>query len=161
HWEVEPDIIAIAKGIASGLPLGGIVSRADGITWPPEPNARTFGANPGACLPPPEPIALLEEGLIENPAASGETLLATLARHKSATAVMRDVRGMVLFLEVDFGGPSAGRDPHAFAAEVILACFRKGLRLLPGGERAIRLCPPLVVTPDQARTATTILDEVL
>ena len=74
HWDVEPDILCLAKGIASGLPLGAIVARADVMDWPPGAHASTFGGNPVACAAALETIALMQEGLMENAARVGDFL---------------------------------------------------------------------------------------
>ena len=74
HFDCVPDILAVAKGIASGMPLGATVARADLMTWPPGAHASTFGGNPVACAAALATIALLEEGLVENAARMGAHL---------------------------------------------------------------------------------------
>ena len=161
HWGVEPDIVCLAKGIASGLPLGAIVARADVMDWPPGSHASTFGGNPVACAAALETIALLEEGLMENAARGGEFLLGELKMLKSRRPEFGDVRGKGLMLAFDLIDPTDGSPNPDLAEEVVQACFRKGLLLLRCGASAIRLCPPLVITREQAEIALAIIEESL
>jgi 4-aminobutyrate aminotransferase len=161
HWGVEPDIVCLAKGIASGMPLGAIVAKAEIMDWPPGSHASTFGGNPVACAAALETIKLLEEGLIENAARVGEFILDGLRALQGRHAVIGDVRGKGLMIGVELIDPRQGR-PASDAAEALMqACFRRGLLVLRCGQSAIRLCPPLVITQDNARTALAILEDAL
>ncbi len=162
HWGVVPDIICLAKGVASGLPLGAIVARADVMDWPPGAHANTFGGNPVACAAALETIALLEEGLMQNAAELGDYLLSELRVLQGRHAMIGDVRGKGLMIGVELVENDRARRPAPASAERLMqTCFQKGLLLLRAGESAIRLCPPLVITREQAETALSIIEEAL
>lgn len=150
HHGVEPDIVCSAKGIASGLPLGAIIAKADVMDWPPGSHASTFGGNPVACRAALATLDLLEGGYTANAAERGEQLRAGLRKLPGLT----NVRGLGLMTAADV--PSAG-----VREKVIDGCFRRGLLLLGCGESAIRFCPALCVTESQVSDCLRILGEVL
>ena len=155
HWGIEPDIVCLAKGLASGMPLGAIVAKQEIMDWPPGSHASTFGGNPVSCVAALETIALLEESLIGNAAQVGEHLLARLRElHQQFEQSIVDVRGKGLMVGVELTSARL-RD------EVIQACFQRGLLLLGCGESTLRFCPPLVVTAEECDTAVEILTGVL
>ncbi len=162
HWNVVPDIIALAKGIASGMPLGATVSQAEVMDWVPGSHASTFGGNPISCQAALTTIALLEEGLIENAALLGAYLLGQLKELQKRFDLIGDVRGKGLMIGVEL---VKDRETRKKAIEernqVIQSCFEKGLLILGCGENTIRLVPPLIITQKEADTALTILEEVL
>jgi 4-aminobutyrate aminotransferase len=160
HWGVEPDIVCLAKGIASGLPLGAIVARAELMDWPPGAHASTFGGNPVACAAALETIALLEEELMENATRQGNFLLAELAKLKRTQPTIAEVRGKGLMIGFDIVAADGSPAPEE-AERLVQMCFRKGLLLLRCGESAIRICPPLVVTQEHCETALSIMAECL
>ena len=150
HYGVEPDIICTAKGIASGLPLGAIIAKADVMDWPPGSHASTFGGNPVACRAALVTLDLLHREYMANATARGEQLREGLRQIPK----LANVRGMGLMTAADL--------PTAAEKEAVIdACFRKGLLLLGCGESAIRFCPALCVTADQVATGLRILGEVL
>jgi 4-aminobutyrate aminotransferase len=162
HWGVEPDIVCLAKGIASGLPLGAIVARADVMDWPPGAHASTFGGNPVACAAALETIALLEEELMENAARQGEFLMTKLKAMQARHPEISDVRGKGLMIGVELVKLDADHSPAPDAAEqLVQTCFQKGLLLLRCGASSVRLCPPLVITQAQAEIALSIIEETL
>lgn len=150
HYCVEPDIVCSAKGIASGLPLGAIIAKADVMDWPPGSHASTFGGNPVACRAALATLDLLEGGYTANAAERGEQLRAALRELPGLT----NVRGFGLMMAADV--ESAG-----IREKVIDGCFRRGLLLLGCGESAIRFCPALCVTAEQVSVCLRILGEVL
>jgi 4-aminobutyrate aminotransferase len=154
HYGVEPDIICSAKGIASGMPLGAIIAKADVMDWPPGSHASTFGGNPVSCRAALATIELLEREYMVNATARGEQLRAGLRKLAEKHAGLSGVRGLGLMTAVDV--PSA-----ALREKVIQTAFRRGLLLLGCGETAIRFCPPLCVTAAQVDTALSILDGVI
>jgi 4-aminobutyrate aminotransferase len=160
HWGVEPDIICLAKGIASGLPLGAIVARAELMSWPPGAHASTFGGNPVACAAALETIALLESELMENAARLGDFLLSELKKLQRGHSQIADVRGKGLMIGVELAEPDGSPAPD-LAERLVQACFRKGLLLLRCGESTIRLCPPLVITREDCETALAIMTQCL
>jgi 4-aminobutyrate aminotransferase len=162
HWNVEPDILCSAKGIASGMPLGAIIARDEVMDWPSGSHASTFGGNPVSCRAALATLDVLEGGYIKNAAERGEQLRAGLRELKPSHPELGDVRGLGLMSAVDIvkEGDPAQWDPVG-REDVIQACFRRGLLLLGCGESAIRFCPPLCVTAAQVETALSILGEVL
>ncbi|MFQ5732772.1 MAG: acetyl ornithine aminotransferase family protein [Planctomycetaceae bacterium] len=162
HWGVEPDIICLAKGLASGMPLGAIVAKAEVMNWPPGSHASTFGGNPVCCVAALETIALLEDELIDRAAATGEFLRDRLTSLQPRHAMIGDIRGKGLMIGVELVKDLDTQKPAATERnEVVQACFRRGLLILGCGENTIRLSPPLVITEEQAETAVRILDEAL
>jgi 4-aminobutyrate aminotransferase len=162
HWGIEPDILCAAKGIASGMPLGAMIARAEISTWTRGTHGSTFGGNPVACAAGLATIELLEEGLVENAAKIGAVLKEQLAALKTRHAVISDVRGLGLMIGVDF---QRGDDSHAPDASlrdrVMQKCFEKGLLLLSCGESTLRFCPPLIVSSEEVATAVRLFDAVL
>ena len=154
HFRVVPDIVTVAKGIASGMPLGAFVARAELMRWPKGAHGSTFGGNPVACAAALETIALLEESLIENAARVGAYILERLASIRAVHPAIVDVRGLGLMIGVEF---RSSRQANAVA----WACFRRGLIVLECGDKAIRLSPPLVVTREEAEVALGILEEAI
>jgi 4-aminobutyrate aminotransferase len=154
HYGVEPDIVCSAKGIASGMPLGAIIAKANVMDWPPGSHASTFGGNPVSCRAALATIELLEREYMANATARGEQLRAGLRKLADKYSALSGVRGLGLMTAVDL--PSA-----AVREKVIQTAFGRGLLLLGCGETAIRFCPPLCVSASQVETALTILDGVL
>jgi len=162
HARVEPDMVAIAKGIASGLPLGVAVARADLMAWPPGAHASTFGGNPVSCAAALETIALLKRQLVANAADVGGHLKNGLAALADKHLLIGDVRGRGLMIGVELVKDRKTKERAIEARDaVVSACFARGLLLLGAGKNAIRFSPPLVLTREQADTAIRIFDEVL
>ncbi|MDO9351972.1 MAG: aminotransferase class III-fold pyridoxal phosphate-dependent enzyme, partial [Deltaproteobacteria bacterium] len=162
HWGVVPDIIALAKGIASGMPLGATVSQTEVMDWVPGSHASTFGGNPISCQAALTTIELLEEELVENSARMGKYIFGRLMEFQKQHEIIGDVRGKGLMIGVEL---IKDRKTKKKAIEernaVIQRCFEKGLLILGCGENSIRLIPPLIITQRDADTALTILEEVL
>jgi len=157
HWGVEPDILCVAKGIASGLPLGAMVARSEISTWTHGTHGSTFGGNPVACAAALATIELIENGLVQNAAAVGGYLKERLAALKAQHSVMSDVRGLGLMVGVELAKADAGRTPDSQLRDQIMRrAYEKGLLLLGCGESTIRFCPPLIVTKAEADTAVDI-----
>lgn len=162
HWGVVPDIIALAKGIASGMPLGATVSQAEVMDWVPGSHASTFGGNPISCQAALTTIKLLEEGLIQNAAKIGDYLLEKLKELQKQFEWIGEVRGKGLMIGVELVRDRETREKAIEERnQVIQACFEKGLLILGCGENTIRLIPPLIITRHEADTALMILEEVL
>lgn len=155
HWNVMPDIITLAKGIASGLPLGAILARPEIMTWKPGSHATTFGGNPVACAAGNVTLRLLQAGLIDNAQQMGELLfsgLTELAQHHSISLP----RGKGLMVAIDVLDKDGNLDPQR-RDRLIDAAFLQGLLLLGCGKAAIRFCPPLVIDGEQIQVALQIL----
>ena len=162
HSGVRPDVVAIAKGIASGLPLGIAAARADLMTWPPGAHASTFGGNPLACAAALATLKLLRERLIANAADVGAHLMNGLRTLMDKHPFVGDVRGRGLMIGVELVRDRATREraPEERDA-VVQAAFKRGLLLLGAGKNAIRFSPPLVLTRGEAEIAVRIFDEAL
>jgi 4-aminobutyrate aminotransferase len=162
HWGVEPDIICLAKGIASGMPLGAIIARETVMDWPSGSHASTFGGNPVSCRAALATLDLLENGYIANAAQRGEQLRQGLVKLQRHNPEVGDVRGLGLMVAMDLVKDDAGRTPDpGLRDEVVQTAFHHGLLLLGCGESAIRFCPPLCISAEQVDTALQILARVL
>jgi len=155
HWGVKPDILCTAKGIASGMPIGAMVARADLMSWSKGHHGSTFGGNAISCAAALETIALLQGGLIDNAAERGRQALEGLRPLlKEHGGMVRDVRGKGLMIGIEF-------DSGETAEAVQWACFTRGLMVLEAGENVVRMSPPLVVTATEVDTATRIFSEAV
>ena len=162
HWNVEPDILCIAKGIASGMPLGAIIARGDVMDWPPGSHASTFGGNPVSCRAALATIELLKSEYIANAAARGEQLRTGLAQLRREFPIIVDIRGLGLMTAMDIGKAPGDSTPNPELREsIVQSAFRRGLLLLGCGESAIRFCPPLCISSAQVDTALGILRTIL
>lgn len=142
HWGVEADILCLAKGLASGLPLSAFLAGDHLMTWPPGAHGNTFGGNPLACAAALATLDLLEEGLVENAARVGAYLLARLAPLVE-NALVRAVRGLGLMIGVECVDGAAQQ-------AVVAEAFARRLLTLPAGTATVRLSPPLVLTEAEA-----------
>jgi 4-aminobutyrate aminotransferase len=162
HWGVEPDILCLAKGIASGMPLGAIVASEEIMDWPPGSHASTFGGNPVSCAAALETIALLEEELIDNAAEVGSYLLGRLRDLATRHKLIGDVRGKGLMIGVELVRDRQTKEPAiAERNAIVQECFQRGLLLLGCGTSGIRFSPPLVIDGQDAETAVSIFAEAL
>jgi len=162
HSGVVPDILVTAKGIASGMPLGLTVARADIMNWPPGAHASTFGGNPVACAAALETIRLLEEKYIENAAQMGKYILDRLNNWPAQHRSVGNVRGVGLMIGIELVKDQKSREPHPeMRQQVIRRAFEMGLLVLGCGESTIRLMPPLIVEKHQADFALDVLDHVI
>jgi 4-aminobutyrate aminotransferase len=162
HTGVQPDMVATAKGIASGLPLGVLIARSPLMSWPPGAHASTFGGNPVACAAAMATIRLIREQLMKNAADVGAHLSAGVKALMTKHALIGDVRGRGLMIGVELVRDRQTKERATTERDrVVRECFSRGLLVLGAGQNAIRLSPPLVLTKDQADTAVRILDEAL
>jgi len=159
HFGVVPDVFVLAKGLASGMPLGAIVAKKSVMTWPQGSHGSTCGGNPVCCAAALATLDLLEGGLVAASASVGaelqgllqNALLGTTPGGDSATGVI-EVRGLGLMIGVEFPTPAA-------SAAVAQLCFERGLLVLECGKKTIRLAPPLIVTSSQAATVAKMFAE--
>ncbi|HUV58852.1 MAG TPA: acetyl ornithine aminotransferase family protein [Desulfatiglandales bacterium] len=162
HFGVVPDIMALAKGIASGMPLGAMVARSDIMVWEAGSHASTFGGNPVSCSAALATIELLEAELMANAKIRGEYLMTELRELQKSMECMGDVRGKGLMVGVEL---VKDRDTKERATdwrnEVIQKAFQKGLLLLGCGENTIRFSPALTVTVEEIDACLSIFEESL
>ena len=154
HFDFHPDIIAIAKGIASGMPLGVTIARAEIMTWEPGAHASTFGGNPVCLAAALETVRLLQEKYVANSAKVGEFLKAKIERLMERHKVIVAVRGLGLMIGIQISTPQL-RDA------IIDACFRRGLLVLGAGPSTIRLSPPLIIDEEQAEFAAETISNAI
>ncbi|HEX8128360.1 MAG TPA: acetyl ornithine aminotransferase family protein [Pyrinomonadaceae bacterium] len=162
HHDLRPDIICLAKGIASGLPMGACVARADLMDWKPGAHASTFGGNPVALAAALKTIELLEGGLVSNSAEVGAYLKAGLERLKQKHDCIGDVRGYGLMIGVEFVADRATmKAAPELRDRIEVACFERGLIILGAGANTIRWSPPLTLTRENVDVALEIFDEAI
>jgi 4-aminobutyrate aminotransferase len=162
HSGVQPDIVCMAKGIASGMPLGICMSRAEIMDWVPGSHASTFGGNPLSIAAALATMDVLEREGIENAARVGEFMLERLRGWKHSHPLVGDVRGRGLMIGIELVKDKTTREPAtALRNRVETLAFEKGLMMLGCGETSLRLCPPLIVSKEEASVALDILEESL
>jgi 4-aminobutyrate aminotransferase len=161
HWGIEPDIVCLAKGIASGMPLGAIVARDSVMDWPSGSHASTFGGNPVSCRAALATLDLLDREYLANATARGEQLHRGLLEMQSRHDIFRNARGLGLMRAVDVVNAETHQPDAKLRDELIQTAFQQGLLLLGCGETAIRFCPPLCISAEQIDTALRILEEVV
>jgi 4-aminobutyrate aminotransferase len=163
HSRVPPDIITIAKGIASGLPLG-ITTAPSSVMgqWPPGAHASTFGGNPVSCAAAIATIRLLRDSLVKNAEVVGSYLSEGARALMDKHPLIGDVRGRGLMIGIELVRDRRTKERATNERDALVReCFRRGLLVLGAGRNAIRLSPPLVLTKQEADIALRILDEAL
>jgi 4-aminobutyrate aminotransferase len=162
HSGVEPDMVCMAKGIASGMPLGICMTRAEIMDWVPGSHASTFGGNPISLAAALATMDILEREGIRNAARVGEFILERVRGWKSSHPLVGDVRGRGLMIGIELVKDKATREPAtALRNRVETLAFERGLVILGCGETSIRLCPPLIVSEHEATVALDILEDAL
>jgi 4-aminobutyrate aminotransferase len=162
HYGLDPDIVILAKGIASGMPISAVIARDDVMQWNDGSHGSTFGGNPLSCQAALTTLRLLRGGLIENAGQVGERLLKKLGSLMDKHSLIGDVRGIGLMIGIEVVRNRDTREPASKEREqIVRRAFEKGLLTLPCGKSTIRLSPPLVCTDSDADKAVSILDEVL
>lgn len=162
HFGVEPDIICLAKGIASGLPLGAIVARKRLMTWPPGAHASTFGGNPISCAAALATIKLIEEEYLEHSRVQGEYLKGRLQEMAARHPTIGDVRGLGLMVGVELvsNKRTKARFPQ-LRNELVDQCYFHGLLILGCGPNTVRFAPALMIPRDLVDEGLIIFERVL
>jgi 4-aminobutyrate aminotransferase len=162
HFGITGDVVNIAKGIASGLPLGITCARADVMSWPPGAHASTFGGNPVSCAAALVTIKLLREQFVQNAATVGEHLMNGLRELQNKHQIIGDVRGRGLMIGVELVRDRKTKERALDERNALVqAMFRRGVMILGAGRNAIRFAPPLVLSKDQADSVLGIFDQSL
>ena len=162
HSGVEPDMVCIAKGIASGMPLGICMTRAEVMDWVPGSHASTFGGNPVSIAAAMATMDIIEREAMANAARVGAMMLERLNGWKQTHPLVGDVRGRGLMIGIELVKDKATREPAAaLRNKVETLAFERGLMLLGCGETTLRLSPPLIVKEEEAMVALDILEEAL
>jgi 4-aminobutyrate aminotransferase len=163
HTGVQPDIVCMAKGIASGMPLGVMMSRADIMDWVPGSHASTFGGNPVCIAAALATLAVIEkEGLLANSSTVGNHMMKRMADWPRKHRLVGDVRGRGLMVGVEIVKDKQTKEYGAEERDrIIELAFERGLLFLGCGPSTIRIAPPLIVTKDEADVAVDVLDECI
>jgi 4-aminobutyrate aminotransferase len=162
HWNVEPDIVCIAKGVASGIPLGATVARKDVMSWDPGAHGNTYGGNPVACVAALETIRLIENGFMQNAVEVGEHIMARLRQMQSCHPVIGDVRGRGLMIGVEIVRDRETLAPdHDLREDIVLRAFNKGLLLLGCGPNTVRIAPALNIPREVADVGLDVFEAAL
>jgi 4-aminobutyrate aminotransferase len=162
HFKVPADIIAVAKGIASGMPLGAMIAPAKIMNWEAGSHASTFGGNPISCQAAMATINLLENNLMKNVEKQGDRLMKGLVELQKSYECLGDVRGKGLMVAVELVKDRETKEPAtAMRPRIIKRAFEKGLLVLGCGENSIRFCPSLSVKAGEVDTCLSIFEDVL
>jgi 4-aminobutyrate aminotransferase len=162
HWGVEPDIVASAKGIASGVPLGAMIARKSVVTWGAGAHGNTYGGNPLACASALATIQVLEDGALDNATRLGERAMAKLRAMADRHATIGDVRGKGLMIGVELVKDRRTKDRAVdLREEVVRQAFLHGLLMLGCGKNSVRLTPPLNVSEAHVDEALEIFEVAL
>jgi 4-aminobutyrate aminotransferase len=160
HAGVQPDIVCIAKGIASGMPLGVVISKADVMDWVPGSHASTFGGNPVCIAAALATLDVLEREGVTNAAEVGAHMLQRLNTWPQKYARVGDVRGRGLMIAVEVVKDKESKTPDPETRDrIVELAFERGLLVLGAGPNSIRLSPPLIVTREEADVALDLLEE--
>ncbi len=145
HWGVEPDILCLAKGIASGMPLGAIVARSEIMSWPPGSHASTFGGNPISCAAALATLdLLLDGGMMDMATVSGAYTMKRLCDMAAHYPQIGDVRGKGLMIGVELVKNRESNEPDPALRNVVIEkAFQHGLLLIGCGPNGVRIVPAL------------------
>ncbi len=162
HAGVAPDIVTIAKGIASGMPLGVMIARADLMDWVPGSHASTFGGNPVCIAAALATMDIIERECLANARRVGAHIMQRLADWPARHPMVGDVRGLGLMIGVEIVKDQQTRArAHDEREQIVNLAFARGILMLGAGPNTIRIAPPLVVTREQADTMLDVLDECI
>jgi 4-aminobutyrate aminotransferase len=163
HTGVHPDIVCMAKGIASGMPLGVTLSKADIMDWVPGSHASTFGGNPVCIAAALATLDVIEkEGLLRNSQEVGDYMQKRMADWPKKHKIVGDVRGRGLMIGVEIVKNQATREYGASERDrIVEQAFERGVLFLGCGPSTIRIAPPLIVTKDEADVAMDVLEEAI
>jgi len=162
HSGVEPDIVCIAKGIASGMPLGITMTKAEIMDWVPGSHASTFGGNPVCIAAALATMGVLEREAIHNAEVVGEHIMQRIADWPQRLKLVGDVRGRGLMIGVEIvTDKQAKTQGTAERDRIVELAFERGILFLGAGPSSIRIAPPLIVTKEQADIALDVLEECI
>jgi len=159
HYGIVPDLILMAKGLASGMPLGAVIANAKIMDWPPGAQGSTFGGNPVCCAAAIATLELIENGYMANAATLGKRVLAELSEIAERRKFLTGVRGLGLMCGIDVVNRKTGKGDPKLREKLLRTSFERGLILLPCGENGIRFCPPLCINETQLDVGLKLFDE--
>jgi 4-aminobutyrate aminotransferase len=162
HFGVEPDIVCVGKGIASGIPLGAIIARQSVVTWPYASHGNTYGGNPIACAAALATIDLIEQEFMKNAAEVGEYTLDALEEIKARHPSIGEVRGIGLMIGIEFVKDRETREAdHDLRDRITELAFERGLIMLGCGGNAIRISPPLNISRTEIDEGLKIFEQAI
>ena len=163
HWDVVPDIVCSAKALASGMPISAMIAKDEVMTWPPGAHGSTYGGNPIAAAAAQATLDVIEdEQLMENAVQVGSSMMESLQGIAENSKLIGDVRGMGLMIGVEMVKDKiTKKKAKQETDQIMLACFHRGLMVLPCGPNSIRFSPPLNISQQEANTAIEIFAEAL
>ncbi len=165
NFGVKPDVVSMSKAIGGGMPLGATVSSKKIMDWPPGSHANTFGGNLLACAGGMASLDFMQKKKLgENAVRRGREIIKRLNEMKRSYEIVGDVRGLGLMIGLEIVGSKKTRTPSESLRNAVLCkASEKGLLLLPAGARTsvIRICPPLIITKEQARHGLDILEDAI
>ena len=162
HVGVEPDIICVAKGVASGMPLGAIIARASVMNWTPGAHASTFGGNPVCIAASLATLGLIEREYMANAARMGEFIMRETAGWTERHKIVGQVRGRGLMIGIEFVRDQKTKEKAPdLRNRIVQMAFHKGLLVLGSGDTTLRLCPPLMISQEQAEFSVRTLDGII
>jgi 4-aminobutyrate aminotransferase len=162
HFGVEPDIVCVGKGVASGIPLGAMIARKSVVSWPYGSHGNTYGGNPIACSAALVTIDLIANDFMQNAAAVGADTLDCLEEIKARHPSIGDVRGIGLMLGIEFVKDRQTKEPDAQLRDrVVELAFQNGLLTLGCGRSTIRIAPPLNITRQEMEEGLMILEKAV
>lgn len=163
HWNVEPDILCSAKGLASGLPLGATIANAKVMDWVAGSHASTFGGNPLSCAASRAVIEVIkEEKLLENATKQGAYIMKRLEELKEQSEIVGDVRGKGLMIGLEIVENKESKKPASGkVTEIMMRAWKRGVAVITCGASTIRIAPPLVITRELVDSALDIIEDAV
>jgi len=162
NFDVEPDIVVSAKGIASGIPFGAIIARRHIMNWSKGSHGNTYGGNPISCAAASATIKVIREGYLENAAEVGAYTIEKAKQMLSKHPSVGEVRGIGLMIGIEFVLDRETKKPAGELSEdIVMKAFERGVLFLGCGKNTIRISPPLMVTKEQVDIALEVLDEAI
>ncbi len=162
HWGVEPDIVCVAKGIASGMPIGAMIARSEIMRWKPGAHASTFGGNPLSCAAALATIELIEGEFMQNAARMGEVCIGELKKIQKRHPSIVRVEGKGLMVVAELAKDSVSKESYPeLRDDIVQRAFKKGLLILGCGTSAIRVVPPLSISKELVEEGLAIFEEAL
>lgn len=160
HEGIVPDIIAAAKGLGGGMPIGAMIARSDLTShWKPGAHGSTYSGNSLSCVAAYETLCLIEETLQANAAQVGAYMQSRLHALQERIPQIGDVRGRGLMIGVEFINPETHEPDAGLADAIMQEAFHRGLLLLTCGKSSVRFCPPLIITPAEVDAGLAIFEE--
>lgn len=162
HFGVEPDIVCVGKGVASGIPLGAIIARKSVVTWPLGSHGNTYGGNPIACAAALASIELIQDEYMQNATEVGTYALEALEEIQVRHPTIGDVRGLGLMIGVEFVKDNLSKEAwHDLRERIVIAAFERGLLTLGCGHSTIRISPPLSINKPEMDEGLEVFEEAI